>query len=208
MTDDLDEGHLNEIRRHAKRMHTNDEYRERYCRLDFYTPNLRQKEFHNSCAREVMLRAGNQIGKTHAAGAHMAMAALGRWPDNWYRGHRFPVPKIERPHEFVGWAGCTTQDKTRDGIQLKLLGDFMADGGLGSGLLPLDSIIRVSRARGVSEFADTITMRRDDGKTAIVRLKTFGEGREAGRVSRSIFPGSMRTRARSTPPSTASAWPA
>jgi hypothetical protein len=69
-----------------------------------------------------MLRAGNQQGKTHAAGAQFTMDALALYPD-WYGGRKFLTPPpIERPFEWMGWASCTTSTKTRDGAQLKLLG--------------------------------------------------------------------------------------
>ena len=125
MADDLEQGpDPNDVRRHAKKMLTEIQYRQKYRRLDFYKPNPKQLLFHNNPATELMLRAGNQMGKTHAAGAQMTMDALSLYPD-WYKGRRFIVPpKIERPHDFVGWYGCTTGEKTRDGAQVKLLGDI------------------------------------------------------------------------------------
>jgi phage terminase large subunit-like protein len=146
--------------------------------------NQKQYEFHNLIAREKMLRAGNQVGKTHGAGAEMTFHALGLyadWPDRPYLGRKFlKPPPIERPYDFIGWAGCTTQVKTRDGIQLKLLGPIGDEGGLGTGLIPLDNIVgRPTMARGTSEYVDTIKLRREVGGNAIIRLKTFEAGREA-----------------------------
>src|SRR5262245_61589435 len=124
MSDDHELGpDANEVRRHAKKMLTELEYRKRYRRIDFYKPNPKQLEFHNLIATERLLRAGNQLGKTHAAGAQLTFDALGTYPD-WYQGRRFDrPPAIERPHDFIAWAGCTTSTTTRDGIQTKLLGD-------------------------------------------------------------------------------------
>jgi phage terminase large subunit-like protein len=184
MSDELIEGpDANEVRRHAKKMFTESQYRQRYRRIDFYKPNRKQYEFHNLIAREKMLRAGNQVGKTHGAGAEMVFHALGLypdWPDMPYLGRRFlQPPPIERPYDFVGWAGCTTQAKTRDGIQLKLLGPIGDEDMLGTGLIPLDNIIgRPTLARGTSEYVDTIKLRRETGGNAIIRLKTFEMGRE------------------------------
>ncbi len=141
MTDTEEGPDPNDVRRHAKRMHTELEYRRKYRRLDFYRPNLKQIEWHNLDRPEKMLRAGNQIGKTHAAAADVAMHAVRLYPE-WYKGRRFMVPpKIERPYDFIGWYGCTTSGKTRDGAQVKLLGDIRLQGGLGTGLIPLDNII-------------------------------------------------------------------
>jgi hypothetical protein len=67
-------------------------------------------------------------------------------------------PKIERPYDFIGWYGCTTSGKTRDGAQVKLLGDIRQQGGLGTGLIPLDNIVgKPTMARGISDFVDTIS---------------------------------------------------
>jgi phage terminase large subunit-like protein len=185
MSEDIVEGpDANDVRRHAKRMYTEAQYRQRYRRIDRYVPNAKQYEFHNLIAREKCLRAGNQVGKTHGAGAEMVFHALGLyadWPDRPYLGRKFLTPPpIERPYDFIGWAGCTTQVKTRDGAQLKLLGPIGDEGMLGTGLIPLDNLLgRPTLARGTSEYVDTIKLRREGGGNAIIRLKTFEAGREA-----------------------------
>lgn len=187
MTDDLDEGpDPNDVRRHAKRMFTELQYRQKYRRIDFYRPNEKQQEFHNLTSREFALRAGNQNGKTHAAGAHMTMVALNYYP-GWYEGLRHVKPRIERSVDFMGWAACTTSTKTRDGAQTKLLGPVRDEGGLGTGLIPLDNIVgRPTMARGIADFVDSVTLRREDsaggtgaGGRAMVRFKTYEMGREA-----------------------------
>jgi phage terminase large subunit-like protein len=181
MTDEPEQGpDPNDVRRHAKKMLTEMEYRRRYRRIDFYKPNPKQLDFHNLIATERALRAGNQLGKTHAGGAQMTFDALGLYPE-WYKGRRFDKAlAIERPHEWVGWAGCTTSITTRDGIQTKLLGDIRQHDGLGTGLIPLDNIIgRPTMARGIADFIDTATLRRESGKSAVIRLKTFEMDRAA-----------------------------
>ena len=155
MTDEVEQGpDANEIRRHAKKMLTELEYRKRYRRIDYYRPNQKQLEFHNLIASEKMFRAGNQLGKTHCVGAQMAFDALGRYPD-WYQGRRFETPPpIERPFDFLGWvASTTTSTTTRDGAQTKLLGDVRQEDGLGTGMIPFDNIVgRPTMARGISDF--------------------------------------------------------
>jgi phage terminase large subunit-like protein len=170
----------NAVRRHAKKLLTETEYRKRYSRLDYYRPNRKQLAFHNLIAVERMLRANNQGGKTHAAGAQMAMDALGRY-FGWYEGRRFDKPPaIERPFNFLGWVASTTSTTTRDGAQTKLLGDIRQPDGLGTGMLPLDHIVgRPTMARGISDFVDTVTVRRDDGGTAAIRFKTYEMDRRA-----------------------------
>jgi phage terminase large subunit-like protein len=170
----------NDIRRHAKRMHTEMQYRQKYRRFDFYKPNLKQLEFHNTIARERMLRAGNQQGKTHCAAAQMTMDALRLYPE-WYRGRRFDAPpKIERPVDFLGWAASTTSLKAREGTQTKLLGDLMQSDGLGTGLIPLDNIVgKPAMARGIADFVDTVSLTREGGGKAAISFKTYEMGRGA-----------------------------
>jgi phage terminase large subunit-like protein len=181
VTDEPEQGpDPNDVRRHAKKMLTELEYRRRYRRIDFYKPNPKQMEFHNNTAPERALRAGNQTGKTTAAGAQMVFDALRRYPD-WYKGFRFETPpKIERPFDFLGWVASTTSTTTRDGAQTKLLGDVRQHDGLGTGLLPLDHIQgRPTMARGISDFCDTVALRREGGGRALIRFKTYEMDRQA-----------------------------
>ena len=181
MTDDRDEGpDPNDLRRHAKRMFTEMQYRQKYRRIDFYRPNRKQLEFHNTVAPERMLRAGNQEGKTHAAAAEDAMHLTQLYPE-WFKGRHFlKKPSVERPFDFLLWAAGPTAQKVRDGMQTKLLGNIMVDGGLGTGLIPLDYIIgKPAMARGIADFVDSFTVRREDGGTAMGRFKTYEQGRQA-----------------------------
>lgn len=184
MTDETIEGpDPNAIRRHQKRMLTEFEYRRKYRRFDFYQPNEKQLAFHSLPAdrTECMLRAGNQTGKTHAIAAQLTMDALRLYPD-WYAGRRFDVPPaIERPFDFLAWAACDTSATTRAGVQTKLLGDIMQDGGLGTGLIPLDHIQPkgVAMARGIADFVDSVVLNREGGGTAVIRFKTYEMGRKA-----------------------------
>ena len=48
MTDETFDGpDANDVRRHAKKLYTEKQYRERYNRLEFYKPSPKQLEFHN-----------------------------------------------------------------------------------------------------------------------------------------------------------------
>ncbi len=174
MSDEIEYGpDPNQVRRHAKKMLTELEYRKKYRRIDFYKPNPKQLEFHNLIAAERMLRAGNQIGKTHCLAAQITFDALSLYPE-WYKGRRFIVPPpIERPYDWLGWAGCTSSITTRDGIQLKLLGPISQADGLGTGLIPLDSIVgKPTLNRGITDFVDLITLRRETGGSAAIQLKS------------------------------------
>ncbi len=121
MSDEIEYGpDPNQVRRHAKKMLTELEYRRRYRRIDFWKPHPKQMEFHNTIATERMLRAGNQLGKTQTLAAQMTFDALSLYRE-WYKGRRFiKPPAIERAFDWIEWAGCTSSLATRDGIQLKL----------------------------------------------------------------------------------------
>jgi phage terminase large subunit-like protein len=161
-------------------MLTEVQYRQKYRRIDFYKPNKKQLAFHNLTTAEIALRAGNQLGKTTAAAAQMTFDATASYPA-WYQGRKFLTkPPIERSHAFIGWAGCTTSTTTRDGAQLKMLGDVSQANSLGTGMIPLDSIIgKPTMSRGISNFVDTVTVRRETGGDGVIRLKTFEMDRKA-----------------------------
>jgi phage terminase large subunit-like protein len=106
--------------------------------------------------------------------------ALAAYPD-WYEGRRFLTkPPIERSHDFIAWGACSTSTTTRDGMQLKLVGDVTRSDGLGTGLIPLDAFVgKPTFNRGISDFIDTITLRRETGGAAAIRFKTYAMDRPA-----------------------------
>ena len=179
--DDVEPGpDPNNVRRHAKKMLTEQEYRRKFRRLDFYNPNKKQFEFHNlpPDVREAMLRSGNQQGKTQAGAAQLTFDLLGSYPD-WHRGRHFLTPPaIERPFAFLAWCASPTAATTRDGIQSRLLGNVRDRDGLGTGLVPLDFIRSTSMARGIADFVNSATFSREIGGTAIVRFKTYEQSRQ------------------------------
>jgi phage terminase large subunit-like protein len=64
----------------------------------------------------------------------------------------------------------------RDSLQLKLLGP-LSD--IGTGLIPGDSIERVTRKSGLSDAIDTLTVKHAGGGHSSLRFKSYEEGREA-----------------------------
>ena len=71
-------------------------------RLVRYRPYAKQQEFHaaGKHARERLLIAANQVGKTLSAAAETAMHLTGLYPD-WWEGKKFDAPTN-------GWAASTT----------------------------------------------------------------------------------------------------
>jgi phage terminase large subunit-like protein len=145
------------------------------CRkLEAYRPYPRQAEFHAAGReyRERLLMAGNQVGKTLAAGAEVAMHLTNRYPD-WWEG--YVAPKAES-----WWAAGVTSESTRDNPQRILLGRI---GNWGTGMLPKDAIKEVNPRRGVADAVDTVLVRFGGGADVQagecqLAFKSYDQGRE------------------------------
>ena len=148
----------NQVRRHAKKMFTEQQYRQRYRRIDYYEPNPFQLKLHNAPkdARLINLRASNGSGKTLCAAMQCAYDMLAEYP-TWYKGRQFlTVPPIIRPYDFQVLISSITSQVLRDGLAKALLGDLSQQDGLGMGALPLDAIVgRPTMSRGISDYFDT-----------------------------------------------------
>ena len=80
-------------------------------RLDSYAPYKKQRDFHDAgdTHRERLFMAGNQLGKTVAGAAEMAIHLTGKYPDDW-KGRRFSKP-------IAAWASGVTGESVRDTTQ-------------------------------------------------------------------------------------------
>lgn len=138
-------------------------------RLSDYRPYPKQAEFHAAGAnhRERLLMAGNQLGKTLAAGYETAMHLTGAYPD-WWHGRRWDRP-------VVGWAAGVTGESTRDNPQRILMG---RPGSWGTGAIPKADIVDTSSSRGLADAIDTIRVRHITGEISTVQLKSYEKGRE------------------------------
>jgi len=139
--------------------------------LPRYKPYPKQKDFHAAGAthRERLLMAGNQLGKTLAAGNEVAMHATGKYPA-WWTGKRFNGPT-------VGWASGVTGESTRDNPQRILLG---RPNEWGTGTIPKADIVGApTRAsHGVADSIDTVRVRHVSGGISTISFKSYEKGRE------------------------------
>lgn len=130
--------------------------RKRESAIDTYHPYPKQMDFHamGATKRERLLMAGNQNGKTYCGGAEVTLHTTGLYPD-WWTGRRWTRPTR-------GWVSGVTGESTRDNPQRILFGTKAS--GLGSGLIPKSALDRerLSLARGVSDFYDTILVKHFD----------------------------------------------
>jgi phage terminase large subunit-like protein len=134
-----------------------------------YKPYPKQRFFHELGAskRERTLFAGNQLGKTLAAGNEGACHATGIYPEDW-KGKRFSKPTR-------AWAAGVTGESTRDNPQRILLGPV---GSSGTGTIPKSHIIKMSSARGVPDAVETVLVKHVSGGTSQITFKAYADGRE------------------------------
>lgn len=137
-------------------------------RISQYRPYAKQREFHDAgrTHRERLFRAGNQLGKSFSGGAEAAFHLTGDYP-TWWQGRRW-----ERPTR--GWIGGPSGELVRDGAQRVLLGP---PGEWGTGAIPKAAIIDVTRAAGVRDMADTVTVKHVTNGISRVKFKTYDQGR-------------------------------
>lgn len=147
----------------AKRRDTN--------RLRYYRPYAKQREFHAAGAtkRERLFKAGNQLGKTLAGAAEVAMHLTGEYPDDW-EGRRFDQPVV--------WiAGSESAELTRDGVQRLLVGPPDQEENWGTGFIPQRCMVSRTRRMGVSNALDSVSVRHKSGGTSTLLLKSYDQGR-------------------------------
>jgi len=143
--------------------------------LATYQPYRKQIEFHRLGTeyRERLLMAANQVGKTVAAGAEVAMHLTGRYP-NWWKGRVFDRP-------VAGWAAGVTAEATRDNPQRILLGRPNA---WGTGMIPKNAFAeQPTLNRSVADGVDTLIVRHGGGGDiqsgeSILQFKNYNQGRE------------------------------
>jgi phage terminase large subunit-like protein len=137
-------------------------------RRELYPKHL---EFFQAGARyrERLMLAANRVGKTEGAGGYETTLHLtGQYPD-WWQGRRFN-------RAVNWWAAGDTSKTVRDILQLKLLGPVSS---FGTGLIPGDSLAKITMARGTPETVDTVMVKHKSGSLSRLVFKSYETGREA-----------------------------
>lgn len=147
------------------------ERRRRTNRLKDYRPYPKQRDFHSLGAthRERLFLAGNQLGKTMAGAAEVAMHLTGRYPRDW-TGRRFDRP-------IICLAGSESAELTRDGVQRLLVGPPDREEEWGTGFIPADCIRDRTRRMGVPNALDSVTVRHVSGGYSTIYFKSYDQGR-------------------------------
>ena len=141
-------------------------------RFEFYKPHRSQRAFHaiGATARERLLMAGNQVGKTTAGAAELAMHLAGTYPP-WWKGYRFPGP-------IAAWAAGVSAESAAAAIQTHLLGGSPTR----QALLPSSRISRrVYRNRtGLNAPLEGLAIRHASGLgESLLTFKSYAQGRES-----------------------------
>lgn len=145
--------------------------RRRRNRLQDYRPYSKQREFHAAGAvhRERLFMAGNQLGKTLAGSMEVAAHLTGLYPPDW-TGRTFDMPGR-------WWAAGETRVSTRDSVQKLLIGPAEMEEEWGTGSIPGDAILDITRGVGVPNGLDSVTVKHVSGGASTLLFKAYEQGR-------------------------------
>ena len=123
--------------------------------------------------RERCFLAGNRVGKS-VLGAYETTAHVSGLYPAWWHGRKFG-------HPIKAWAAGTTKEKTREIVQVKLLGET---GHYGTGMIPAHMVHHVSHKAGGTGAADTVWVKYQNAVGDVVGLsqiafKSYDQGRTA-----------------------------
>lgn len=116
---------------------------------------------------QIAFIAANRTGKTRTGAYIMATHLTGEYPQ-WWAGKKFL-------NAIDAWAAGKTNQKTKEIIQFELLGP---DNDIGSGLIPKDLILKITKKPGVADAIETVTVRHQSGGVSVLSFKSYEQGRD------------------------------
>lgn len=139
--------------------------------LRHYVPAPKQREFHaaGKLHTERLLKAGNQLGKTYAGAAEVAMHLTGQYPD-WWTGRRWA-------HATRWLAGSESAELTRKGVQRLLVGPPEDESQWGTGAIPHDCLKAFSRRQGVADALSSVVVKHVSGDNSVIQFQSYDQGR-------------------------------
>jgi len=153
------------------------ERRHRENSLAYFTPYQWQWDFFNAkddegfLAEQILMRAGNQVGKTYTGGRAIAYHATGLYPKGW-KGKRFKSNTIL-------WVGGNTIPNTRDLCQAELLGEPGDLEAFGTGAIPKHLIGRQTKYHGIPDALQSVMVKHVNGKWSKIVFKAYEQGKDA-----------------------------
>jgi len=118
---------------------------------------------------ERCVMAANRVGKTEGIGGpEVTYHLTGKYP-HWWKGRRFD-------RATTWWASGTTNKKTQEIIQTKMLGPV---GKMGTGLIPGELIVRTIPKPGIPDAIGAVFVRHVSGGISALTFKSYEMGREA-----------------------------
>jgi phage terminase large subunit-like protein len=140
-------------------------------RLRSFVPYAKQIEFCGATKdhSEVVLQAGNQLGKSEIGAFMAATFATGIYPD-WWEGRRFPGPTR-------GWATGESTVAVRDVSQRKLCGPPGDASMLGTGMIPKHLIAGTILGHGAGGAYDTVKVKHVSGGVSEISFKSYDQDR-------------------------------
>ncbi len=119
--------------------------------------------------RQRLMLAANRVGKTEGVGLYeLSLHLTGVYP-KWWVGRRFSNP-------IRAWMAGDTGKTVREILQTKLLGPSYNHG---TGILPGDSIDKISRGSGVADSVEIVYVKNVNGGVSQLILKSYDQRREA-----------------------------
>ena len=109
--------------------------------------------------------AANRSGKTISGAYEMVCHLTGDYPE-WWEGRRFD-------HPISAWAAGSTNETTRDIIQLELLG---RRGEYGTGMIPKHTIKRTTVRPGVPDAVQDVYIQHRSGGQSQLTFKSYVQG--------------------------------
>jgi len=141
-------------------------------KLRAFKPYPKQLEFIAATKdhSEVVLQAGNQVGKSEAGAYMTAIHLTGLYPD-WWPGRRFD-------HPTRGWAAGESAVAVRDIQQRKLLGAPGDESAWGTGMIPKSLLVGKILGHGAGGAIDTVKVQHASGGISELSFKSYEQGRE------------------------------
>ena len=139
--------------------------------LGTYKPYRKQLDFHaaGKVYRERLFSAGNQLGKTMSGAAEVAMHLTGRYMPGW------PGRVLHGANRWL--AGSESAELTRKGVQRLLVGPPEVEGDWGTGMIPKDCIVDISRRQGVADAIASVVVRHESGDVSTIQFQSYDQGR-------------------------------